>query len=262
MKVTTNFMFLLGLCLLLCAACGRKQKNALSQSSKDEINTTTELSNNTKNTANLADNEGNQTAKTTFEQEVKTASATMDNAQKAVGETADKTDKKVKKKVDKMADKVAEGKQVGELKPKSEQAANVITKEKPDPMLEPISKNPMLFPSMLTIGNGGGFTGEVTAYHILGNGDVLKTSTLGGRDTTFLKTLSPEELRQIHNQSENLKLKSTKFNHPGNMYYFVNLTDPQHTHRITWGHHTHKIPEPIRNFYKKTLDLVSEAASQ
>jgi hypothetical protein len=90
----------------------------------------------------------------------------------------------------------------------------------------------------IKFGEGGGFTGIVTEYQIKANGDIFIIKSLE-KENKKIKTINKSQLKNIENKISKISKESLSFNHPGNLYYFIE-TDQT---KIVWGDPT--FPEPI-----------------
>lgn len=115
---------------------------------------------------------------------------------------------------------------------------------------------PEAFPeTQIIFGDGGGFSGVVTEYILLENGQFFKKSSLkSGHEE--LKSLKKKEAQKIYERLENLRLHKFDINHPGNLYYFLRITNEELDHTITWGAGDYNLREEIMDFYKTLRGLV------
>jgi len=72
----------------------------------------------------------------------------------------------------------------------------------------------------IRVGGGGGFTGHITEYIFLENGQVFKHYPLR-QDTTEITKLKKKVATALFAKIDSLQLDSIEHNHPGNMYYYV-----------------------------------------
>ncbi len=104
----------------------------------------------------------------------------------------------------------------------------------------------------LKFGEGGGFTGAVTEYEIQTNGDVFRNNSLN-KEHTKVKTLTKTDLKEIQNGINKVSFDAYTFNHPGNLYYFIE-TDKK---KITWGDPAFKEPKEVKELYEQLNKIVS-----
>lgn len=101
----------------------------------------------------------------------------------------------------------------------------------------------------LSFGSGGGFTGAVTSYHLLPNGQIFKSEGVLA-DTTSLTSIKKGVAKTLFERADNAHLDTLDFNHPGNIYKFVHYYNKKSTSQITWGEHKIEIPVEVKNLYK------------
>ena len=110
----------------------------------------------------------------------------------------------------------------------------------------------------ISFGTGGGFSGIVTEYFLLGNGDFFKMSS---RNDTYQKgtRIDANRCEQIFANYRFLGIEDIEFNHPGNLYYFITHKSGEHEHQIVWGDSAHEVDENAKLFYKNLTNLVRQA---
>ena len=102
----------------------------------------------------------------------------------------------------------------------------------------------------LIFGSGGGMSGAVDTYVLLENGQFFHTNSLTG-EVKELESVSKKEAKQCFGKLEELSLSEMDFDHPGNLYYFLEEVEGDESHRITWGANNHEISEECKTFYKE-----------
>ena len=108
----------------------------------------------------------------------------------------------------------------------------------------------------IQVGSGGGFSGLATMYYLLDNGRLFRKQ---GPDTTarLLRRLSARTTRNLFTQLEtHCRIRTTDFNHPGNVYQFVSWHRGKQVHTVTWGADDHVPPNGIPQFYQQFLTLI------
>jgi hypothetical protein len=81
----------------------------------------------------------------------------------------------------------------------------------------------------IRFGSGGGFTGEINGYELSREGQL---TAIHSGDTTFLKTVSQDQIKEILENAESIK--EIKLNEPGNMYRFIEIDYDKGT-TIRWA---------------------------
>ncbi|MBK9338149.1 MAG: hypothetical protein IPM98_17025 [Lewinellaceae bacterium] len=108
----------------------------------------------------------------------------------------------------------------------------------------------------LRFGNGGGFTGVETTFTLLENGQLFK-STSAMPQAVALKNCNRKTADNLLDTAEDLGLLKLDFDHPGNIYKFIEFTDDGQTRRITWGDPAHPVDEKIKGLYEQLVQLTS-----
>ncbi|MFD2572846.1 FAD-binding oxidoreductase [Spirosoma soli] len=87
----------------------------------------------------------------------------------------------------------------------------------------------------ILVGSGGGFTGAYTTYYLLDNGQLFGRR---GRDTTFTfigEQTSVNTKRVFTALEQACKIKTTRFDKPGNLYKFVEWRKGKQSYKVTWS---------------------------
>lgn len=107
----------------------------------------------------------------------------------------------------------------------------------------------------IIFGKGGGFSGEVTEYILLENGQMFRSSSFE-QEITEIKKIDPQEAAQFFSQMAALQLEKEDFDHPGNMYYFLSSKSPGNQSKVIWGNGEYPVREDIQNFYNSLTKLI------
>lgn len=119
---------------------------------------------------------------------------------------------------------------------------------------------PMDFPeAQLVFGTGGGFSGIVTEYTLLENGQFFKKTSNDGQHKES-KKVKRQVTKQLFNNYDFLKLGQIDYNHPGNLYYYITRKSGETEHTITWGDGSTPIDPNIKTFYRNLTQLVKDAS--
>lgn len=103
-------------------------------------------------------------------------------------------------------------------------------------------------------GSGGGFTGKETSFALLENGQVFQFKTLDG-STTERASIKAKTARGLFSTAKDLALRDVRHEHPGNMYFFLELRDGAGTHRITWSD-AMPVEQKAKDFYMVLQQLL------
>jgi len=104
--------------------------------------------------------------------------------------------------------------------------------------------------TQLIFGSGGGVTGEVSTYTLLENGQVFYTNSFT-KEKKEMKSLKKKETSLCYEKMQALQLATMDFDHPGNMYYFLEEVNGDERHRVTWGSADHEISEACKVLYEE-----------
>ena len=118
----------------------------------------------------------------------------------------------------------------------------------------PTRYTPLDFPdAQIRFGSGGGFTGVITEYVLLENGQLFKKVSTSD-DYEVLPKLKKNRTKQIFNNYHFLNLQTIEFNQPGNLYHFIQFKNKNEEHRITWG--DNHMPDQNVKLFNTTLQAI------
>ena len=86
----------------------------------------------------------------------------------------------------------------------------------------------------LRFGGGGGFAGAYEEYVLLENGQRFYRNAVE-KPLTELPAIRRSLARRLWEQAEALPFATMEFNHPGNLYHFLEWRDGAGARRLTWG---------------------------
>ena len=100
----------------------------------------------------------------------------------------------------------------------------------------------------LLFGQGGGFTGAVTAFVLLPDGRLFRRGA--DESDTYLLTLDRTLARQLFAHFRRVGFDQIRFNEPGNLYRFIEWYDQgQMRNRLVWGAEGVDPPEGLAAFH-------------
>ncbi len=105
-------------------------------------------------------------------------------------------------------------------------------------------------------GNGGGVVGKQTTYTLLNNGQIFKQQ-LKDTLTETVKT-KRKTAAALYKTAESLNLSKLEFQHPGNIYSFLEWQDSNAVHRITWGDPAHPVDAGVKSLYGQLNELLKQ----
>jgi hypothetical protein len=105
-------------------------------------------------------------------------------------------------------------------------------------------------------GSGGGFVGRETTYILLENGQIFQTEMKD--KMTELKKTKTGKARKLFQAAEALGLAKMNFEHPGNIYSFLEYQEGDMVQRITWGDPKFPVDTRVQDLFAQLSDLVKK----
>ncbi len=99
----------------------------------------------------------------------------------------------------------------------------------------------------ISIGSGGGFSGEYNEYILFDNGNLYHKNTLRN-EIVFLGSVSENEAKQIFKNYFNLNFDDINLNSPGNFSYYIKFEENDKNHKLIWANSS-EIDPKIKVFY-------------
>ncbi len=109
----------------------------------------------------------------------------------------------------------------------------------------------------ITLGSGGGFTGNTTMYKVTLKGEVFKGEGIGDVKFSLCGKIKIAKAEQMITQVADQVTAATSFNHPGNLFYFISYTEDNNVRTITWGDVEHPVQEDVKKLYDEVLASVN-----
>ncbi len=109
----------------------------------------------------------------------------------------------------------------------------------------------------IVFGSGGGFTGKVQSYTLLENGQLFHHNGISNT-TKELEKIDKTKAKDLFNKLSKADIENTKYDDPGNMYYFVKSKKGTKEHSVTWGGQKGKTPEACNQLYKELMSIINE----
>ena len=114
----------------------------------------------------------------------------------------------------------------------------------------------------LYFGSGGGFAGTYTEYLLLENGQFFgrKISTLktDNIDWQEFDPIPQKQTKEYFETVDELGLKKTTFNTPGNWSYYLKIEDGEMANKIQWCMEAKPTDDRIISFYESLVDHTKE----
>ena len=105
-------------------------------------------------------------------------------------------------------------------------------------------------------GTGGGFVGKESGHILLENGQIFNRDVMG-KLTEAPKTKG-KKAKALFKTMETLGLSAMDFNHPGNMYSFLEFQDGDAVSRAVWGDKNVPVGKPVEDFYRALNELLQK----
>ncbi|GAB2528736.1 FAD-binding oxidoreductase [Spirosoma aerophilum] len=108
----------------------------------------------------------------------------------------------------------------------------------------------------IAVGGGGGVTGYSIAYYLLENGKLFGKRS---RDTTFTfigQQTAANTKRVFSAAEEKCRIKTTKFDNPGNIFKFVRWRKAKQEYIVTWGAAGKTVPANYPKFYDSFMAMI------
>lgn len=102
------------------------------------------------------------------------------------------------------------------------------------------------------IGSGGGFTGKYNQFKVYDTGKVKKLNEATETYETYTE-IEKELITDYFTELEALNISERKFDHPGNMTFFIQVMLENELHTIKWGDIKYPINNAIELYYEKVM---------
>lgn len=117
---------------------------------------------------------------------------------------------------------------------------------------------PADFPEKRVIfGSGGGFTGDVTEFTLLENGQIFKRKGMS-EHYEEMKAISKKEAKKVFKEMKRLEIDTIQHDKPGNFYHYVHIKKDSLDHVITWGGVNPAIPDKLKVFYDTLNHVIKD----
>lgn len=105
-------------------------------------------------------------------------------------------------------------------------------------------------------GYGGGFAGQETSFVLLENGQIFRRNGTGLalQEVKGTKAKTAKGLFSTFDRD----LKKYDFNHPGNVYSYVETQEGSNIRRIAWGDDRFPVDQKAKDFFNQINSLVIE----
>ncbi len=101
----------------------------------------------------------------------------------------------------------------------------------------------------LIFGSGGGFSGAVTRYILLENGQLFRYDSLP-ETLVEMGRVRKSKAKAHFKTIDQLALQKRKINEPGNVYYFLEYQYKNYHAKCIWGNSDYEVDKELSNFYQ------------
>ncbi|MEZ4994879.1 MAG: hypothetical protein R2824_30960 [Saprospiraceae bacterium] len=113
--------------------------------------------------------------------------------------------------------------------------------------------------TQLRFGSGGGFTGMITEYTLLKNGQLfVRTGRAGSGDWEEYGNVKKADAKALFEYWEEHQALRDEVKQPGNMYRFLTMQTDSTEYRQSWGAGGYTPSEPMTTLYERAMALVKQ----
>ncbi len=105
-------------------------------------------------------------------------------------------------------------------------------------------------------GNGGGFVGKETSHILLENGQIFSQDIMG--NTTAVGKTKAKKAKDLFKTITSPELAKMEYNHPGNLYSFLEFKDCDSLSRLLWGDKNIPVEKSIENLFEELNGLLKK----
>ena len=105
----------------------------------------------------------------------------------------------------------------------------------------------------LVFGKGGGMAGSVDTYILLENGQLFHTNSIT-KKSEELEEVEVAKTKELFDQLDALQLASIDFNHPGNIYYFIEDVNEDSSSKVVWGSNDYEVEPLCKTLYTNLVE--------
>lgn len=141
------------------------------------------------------------------------------------------------------------------------QGIRAVRDKTPDVRKTPAVSTPVTYTGrQIMVASGGGFTGFSASYYLLDNGKLFGRRS---RDTTFtfIGQQTTANTKRVFSVAEGkCKIRTTKFDHPGNIYKVVRWRKGKLGNKVAWGAPGRTAPPNYAKFYDTFMSMIPAAS--
>jgi hypothetical protein len=105
-------------------------------------------------------------------------------------------------------------------------------------------------------GSGGGVVGKEKSHILLENGQIFETDIMG--KTTETKKVSGKKAKALFKTASTAGIAKMAFDHPGNLYYFLEWQEGDMVSRMVWGDKNLPVDKSVEALYAELNALLKD----
>jgi len=105
-------------------------------------------------------------------------------------------------------------------------------------------------------GNGGGFVGKESSHILCDNGQIFNRDIAG--NITEAKKTKAKNAKALFKTIEGLGLAKMEFNHPGNLYNFIEFQEGDMVSRAVWGDKNYPADKSLESLFRELDGLLKK----
>ena len=105
-------------------------------------------------------------------------------------------------------------------------------------------------------GSGGGFTGKENSFTLLENGQIFKAGA--ENKMTELEKTKAGKAKKLFELAKTLDLTKLDFQHPSNIYSFMEYQEGDMVKRVSWGDPKFPVDDRIKDLFAQLNALVKK----
>ncbi len=102
----------------------------------------------------------------------------------------------------------------------------------------------------LVFGEGGGFSGAITEFILLENGQLFAQNSLT-KKVEELPAVKKKKAQALIMDAEALNMNKLNINSPGNTYYFIKYQHADTIQQAIWGDPNYTLDSRVQNLYQR-----------
>lgn len=104
--------------------------------------------------------------------------------------------------------------------------------------------------NQLAFGEGGGFSGAITEFILLENGQLFVKNSLTNK-VEELPPVKKKQVQALRTEAEVLNMSNLNINSPGNIYYFIRYQQADTIQQAIWGDPNYTLDPKVQNLYQR-----------